>query len=146
LRQHKILDLGRYIQAATIAPDGLRFCFRDRINNELMVARIADGEILARTPLIIGGTGSELGWSADGRLIGAVSSDGFRFFMASNLASVGCETAQYPSSVAFRPRFRGQRLTEYSSVDSRLSFGGGLGRAGWAEGRRVGDHRGIAAA
>jgi WD40 repeat protein len=80
LQQHKILDLGRYIQAATIAPDGLRFCFRDRINNELMVARIADGEILARTPLIIGGTGSELAWSADGRLIGAVSSDGFRFY------------------------------------------------------------------
>ena len=44
------------------------------------------------------------------------------------------------------PRFRGQRLTADSLLDSRLSFGGGVGRADWFEGRRVGDNLGIAAA
>ena len=43
-------------------------------------------------------------------------------------------------------RFRGQRLTADSLLDSRLSFGGGVGRADWFEGRRVGDNLGIAAA
>jgi hypothetical protein len=42
-------------------------------------------------------------------------------------------------------RFRGQRLTAGSGVDSRLPFGGGVGRAYWADGGRVGDHRHITA-
>ena len=44
-----------------------------------------------------------------------------------------------------RIRFRGQRLTAGSGVDSRLPFGGGVGRAYWADGGRVGDHRHITA-
>lgn len=43
-------------------------------------------------------------------------------------------------------RFRGQRLTSDSVLDSRLTFGGGVGRADWFEGRRVVDNLGIAAA
>ena len=43
-------------------------------------------------------------------------------------------------------RFRGQSLTGDSDLDSRLAFGGGLGRTDRRYGRRVGSDRGAAAA
>ena len=42
-------------------------------------------------------------------------------------------------------RFRGQSLTVDSDLDSRLAFGGSLGRADWRYGRRVGSDRAAAA-
>lgn len=49
--------------------------------------------------------------------------------IAASVAEVGLIE---PLSVA---RFREQRLTSDSRLDSRLSFGGGVGRADWFEGR-----------
>ena len=43
-------------------------------------------------------------------------------------------------------RFRGQSLTVDSVADSRLAFGGSLGRADWGYGRRMGSDRAAAAA
>nr|WP_198133951.1 type IIL restriction-modification enzyme MmeI [Komagataeibacter oboediens] len=43
-------------------------------------------------------------------------------------------------------RFRGQRLTVTSMIDSKLPFGGVVGRANWAFGRGMGHHRGAASA
>jgi len=42
-------------------------------------------------------------------------------------------------------RFRGQRLTVDSLLDSTLTFGGSVGRAGRGIGRGMGDHRGSSA-
>jgi AhpC/TSA family. len=44
------------------------------------------------------------------------------------------------------PRLRGQSLTGDSDLDSRLAFGGGLGRADWGYGRRMGSDRAALAA
>ncbi len=45
------------------------------------------------------------------------------------------------ANAAFIARFCGQRLTVDSHLDSRLPLGGGVGRADWTGGRRVGVHR-----
>ena len=45
-----------------------------------------------------------------------------------------------------KARFRGQSLTVGSDLDSRLAFGGSLGRADWRYGRRVGSDRAAVAA
>ena len=50
-------------------------------------------------------------------------------------------SAKSLSITAIFSRFRGQRLTVDPCLDSRLSFGGRVGRADWTGGRRVGDHR-----
>ena len=44
------------------------------------------------------------------------------------------------------PRFRGQSLTVDSVADSRLAFGGSLGRADWRYGRGMGSDRAAFAA
>ena len=103
LRSAKVVSFRRHLDAPTVSPDGKRLCFRDRHQNELFVARLHDGEILARVPLQIGGTGSDLAWSNDGAIIGAVGSDGFVFFRGSDLAPLGRHPAKYPSSVLFHP-------------------------------------------
>lgn len=103
LRDAEIVNLGFDIRSATIAPDGERFCFRDRHSNRVLVARLSDGEILASTALATGGTGSELSWSADSRLIGAIGAEGFKIFRAEDLTTAADHPAEYPSSVAFHP-------------------------------------------
>jgi hypothetical protein len=51
-----------------------------------------------------------------------------------------------PSLPRQRTRLRGQSLTGDSHTDSRLAFGGGLGRADWCYGRRMGCDQAAAAA
>lgn len=99
------LSFGWNIEAATLSPDGARFCFiQKRDERRVHIARASDGEILSSSiPLEAGGTGSELAWSADGRHIGAVSNGMFVFYSASNLTVVGRKLCQYPSSMAFLP-------------------------------------------
>jgi hypothetical protein len=103
LRGAKVVRFGCYVEAPTVSPDGKRLCFRDPHQNELLVARLEDGEMLARAPLQTGGAGNDLAWSTDGRVIGAVASEGFTFFRASDLAPLGFRPAQYPSRVLFHP-------------------------------------------
>jgi hypothetical protein len=103
LRGAKVVRFGCYLDAPSVSPDGTRICFRDRHQNELLVARLDDGQILARARLEIGGTGSDLAWSSNGSVIGAVASDGFAFFSGNDLALLGRRAAKYPSSVLFHP-------------------------------------------
>jgi hypothetical protein len=103
LQNARVLSFGCYFDTATVSPDGRQLCFRDSHQNDLVVANLASGELLARVPLKIGGTGSDLAWSSDGSVIGAVVSGGFKFFRASDLAALGFVEAKYPSSVLFHP-------------------------------------------
>ncbi len=119
LREAEVVRFASYLDAPTLSPDGNRLCFRDRHQNQLIVARLEDGQITARAPLQIGGTGSDLAWSTDGSVIGAVVSDGFMFFRATDLAILHRHSAKYPSSVIFHPNGRDVLLGtwEKSSVE-----------------------------
>ena len=46
----------------------------------------------------------------------------------------------------YETRFRGQSLTGDSDLDSRLTFGGSLGRADWRDRRGMGSDRAVIAA
>jgi len=103
LQSGSILQFERHMRGSTISPDGTRLCFVDQHRNELCVARTDTREMLAIAPLQLGGTGCDLAWSNDARIIGAVADMGFRFFRASDLEPVGSYAASYPSSVMFHP-------------------------------------------
>jgi WD40 repeat protein len=95
----------RWIGSSTLSPDGSRFCFIERSReHRVHIAQTSDGEILTSSlPLMAGGTGHELAWSADGRYIAAVSDSVFVIFGSNDLAVVGRIACQYPSSMVFLP-------------------------------------------
>jgi len=62
--------------------------------------------VFATAPHQFGGTAIEFAWSRDGRVIGAVASDGFRFLRASDLSSMAHYPLRYPSSLLFHPNGR----------------------------------------
>jgi WD40 repeat protein len=100
-----IFPLGMCIESATLSPDGARFCFFQRQGERRVCAALtSNGQVVASSSLLeIGGTGSELAWSRDGRHIAAVSKAMFVFLRADDLTVVGRVPCKYPSSIAFLP-------------------------------------------
>jgi len=97
-----------YIESATLSPDGSRICFIGRRRDGarwVQIVGTSDGEVVARSAEIkIGGTGMELAWSSDSRLVGSVQDRQFVFYRASDLEVVGELPCQYPCSICFIPR------------------------------------------
>ncbi|CAN5179924.1 hypothetical protein BH24GEM2_BH24GEM2_07670 [soil metagenome] len=83
---------------------------------ELLVLDVQSEERIATAPLEMGGTGSSLTWSPDGRILAAVHQEGISFFDAMTLQEIVCREDPYPSAVAF-------------SADGAL-----LGLGSWKEG------------
>jgi len=89
---------------AALSPDGKLCCFSEICPTPtLRIARVSDGEILARSAASTPAHGQEITWSPDGSLIASVERHRFVFFSASDLSQVAEVPAKYPSSIAFRP-------------------------------------------
>lgn len=70
----------------------------------LSVFRLADGACVAAAALQSGGTGSALGWSVDGRLLGSVQDGKIAFYNWPGLTKMRELELAYPCDIAFSPR------------------------------------------
>ena len=97
------------IASSTLSPEGERFCtIRKGDIDVLVVGRIADGEITARSPIKIGGAGSRLKWSPDGKFIGSVQAGRLAIYRPNDLSLVSEISTRYPSDIDLQPN--GQRI------------------------------------
>jgi WD40 repeat protein len=97
------MSFGFDIDNATLSPDGRSICLIEKPAFRLHVAHVSTGALVASGDTFAhGGTGNEIAWSTDGRLIASVQARKFVFYRSSDLTILGEVSCEYPSSMSFR--------------------------------------------
>lgn len=102
----RVIAFDGQMASSTISPDGARFCYieKNRKDRVIRVIRLSDGTECANSQTFeTGGTGTDLTWSPDGKIIGALGRRAFLFFRADDLALLHRIECRYPSAIAFIP-------------------------------------------
>jgi hypothetical protein len=93
-----------FVRSSALSPDGALLAVVHGAPSEaLSVFQVNDGACVGSVPVQCGGTGQQVGWSADGRLIGSVQHEAVVLYAWPSLQKCQELALAFPSDVAFSP-------------------------------------------
>lgn len=94
-----------FVMSAALSPDGNSLAVaHGGPPTSLSVLKLVDGSCIGTVVVEYGGTGSELGWSSDGRYIGSIQDETIVFYEFPSLSQVNKVSLEFPSDITFSPR------------------------------------------